>query len=65
MPVVFSLCVQMRFCVAVFLAVLQFCSPALQSDPQLYISKVENGQEKPSSESDSNNTSSQTLYWRN
>ncbi|XP_026198837.1 natterin-3-like [Anabas testudineus] len=38
----------MRFCVAVFLAVLQLCSPAPQSDPQLYISQVENDQEKPS-----------------
>lgn len=45
----------MRFCAAVFLAVLQLCSPALQSDPQLYISQVENGHEKPSSESKSNN----------
>lgn len=47
--------VQMRFCVAVFLAVLQLCSPAPQSDPQLYISQVENDQEKPSSESNPNN----------
>lgn len=64
MTVVFSLCVQMRFCVAVFLAVLQLCSLALQSDPQLYISQVENDQEKPSSESNLNNESAQTLYWR-
>ncbi|KAM7391055.1 hypothetical protein PAMP_021772 [Pampus punctatissimus] len=38
----------MRWCVAVVLAVLQLCSPALQSDPQLFISQLQDGQEKPS-----------------
>lgn len=40
--------VQMRWCVAVVLAVLQLCSPALQADPLLHISQLEDGQEKPS-----------------
>ncbi|XP_065808138.1 natterin-3-like [Labrus bergylta] len=36
----------MRRCVAVVLMLLQLCSPALQSDPLLYISKLQDGQEK-------------------
>uniref|UniRef100_UPI003AAC538D natterin-3-like n=1 Tax=Centroberyx gerrardi TaxID=166262 RepID=UPI003AAC538D len=38
----------MRWCVAVVLAVLQLCSPALLSDPRLFVSQLEEGQEKPS-----------------
>ncbi|XP_067433191.1 natterin-3-like [Thunnus thynnus] len=38
----------MRRCVAVVLAVLQLCSPALQSDLQLFVSQLQDGQEKPS-----------------
>ncbi|XP_074525738.1 natterin-3-like [Halichoeres trimaculatus] len=34
----------MRWCVAVVLTVLQLCSPALQSDPLLYISQLQDGQ---------------------
>ena len=41
------LCVQM-WCVAVVFAVLQLCSPALQADPLLYISQLQDGQERPS-----------------
>ncbi|XP_034548286.1 natterin-3-like isoform X1 [Notolabrus celidotus] len=37
----------MRWCVAVVLTVLQLCSPALQSDPLLYISQLQDGQETP------------------
>ncbi|XP_071377011.1 natterin-3-like [Centroberyx affinis] len=38
----------MMWCVAVVLAVLQLCSPALLSEPRLYVSQLEEGQEKPS-----------------
>ncbi|XP_044051116.1 natterin-3-like [Siniperca chuatsi] len=38
----------MRWCVAVVLALLQLCSPALQSDPLLYVSQLQDGQENPS-----------------
>ncbi|XP_062237279.1 natterin-3-like isoform X2 [Platichthys flesus] len=37
----------MSWCVAVVLTVLQLCSPALQSDPQLHVSRLQDGQEKP------------------
>ncbi|XP_030272879.1 natterin-3-like [Sparus aurata] len=37
----------MRWCVAVVFAVLQLCSPALQADPLLYISQLQDGQERP------------------
>ncbi|XP_061586607.1 natterin-3-like [Cololabis saira] len=37
----------MRRCVVVVLAVLQLCSPTLESDPRLYVSRVQDGQEKP------------------
>ncbi|AWP07706.1 putative natterin-3-like [Scophthalmus maximus] len=37
----------MRWCVTVVLAVLQLCSPALQSDPLLFVSQLQDGQEKP------------------
>uniref|UniRef100_A0A668W334 Natterin-3-like n=2 Tax=Oreochromis aureus TaxID=47969 RepID=A0A668W334_OREAU len=39
---------KMRWCVAVLLAVLQLCSPALQSDPLLYVFQLQDGEEKPS-----------------
>ncbi|XP_026042003.1 natterin-3-like [Astatotilapia calliptera] len=38
----------MRWCVAVLLAVLQLCSPALQSDPLLYVFQLQDREEKPS-----------------
>nr|XP_020451000.1 natterin-3-like [Monopterus albus] len=38
----------MRWCVAVVLALLQLCSPALQAEPLLYVSQVEDGRENPS-----------------
>nr|XP_019967672.1 PREDICTED: natterin-3-like [Paralichthys olivaceus] len=37
----------MSWCVAVVLVLLQLCSPALQSSPQLYVSRLQDGQEKP------------------
>ncbi|XP_033973395.1 natterin-3-like [Trematomus bernacchii] len=36
----------MKWCVAVVLAVLQLCSPALQTDPLLYISQMHEGKEQ-------------------
>ncbi|XP_029916535.1 natterin-3-like [Myripristis murdjan] len=37
----------MRWCVAVIVAVLQLCSPALLTDPLLYVSQQEEGPENP------------------
>ncbi|KAK9522046.1 hypothetical protein VZT92_018538 [Zoarces viviparus] len=38
----------MRWCVAVVSVVLQLCSPALQSDPLLYVAQLQDGREQPS-----------------
>ena len=54
----------MGWCVAVVLAVLQLCGPALMSDPLLDVSQLQDGQEKPHGESPHGKTedlSSQTL----